>query len=82
MNKYELMGRIVEQKEIAAKTKEALAELKEAIVSSLNKKFLPSVWDELTKNYKNKSILLSNTFLKIKEYEDELKTLGNENIKE
>ncbi|AQW82899.1 hypothetical protein [Campylobacter pinnipediorum] len=82
MNKYELMGRIVEQKEIAAKTKEALAELKEAIVSSFNREFLPSVWDELTKNYKNKSILLSNTFLKIKEYEDELKTLGNENIKE
>ncbi|QKG29205.1 hypothetical protein [Campylobacter sp. RM16187] len=75
--KYELIGRIVEQKEIAHKLNRDIGELKEAIVSFLNRKFLFSIWDETTQNYKNKNILLNETLQKIKEYEDELETLKN-----
>ncbi|WP_170020593.1 hypothetical protein [Campylobacter sp. RM16190] len=75
--KYELIGRIVEQKEIAHKLNRDIGELKEAIVSFLNSKFLSSIWGETTQNYKNKNILLNETLQKIKEYEDELETLKN-----
>ncbi len=73
--KYELIGRIVEQKEIARKLGGEIGELKEAIVSSLNGKFLSSVWDELSKSYKEKNILLNDALQKMKIYEDELKNV-------
>lgn len=73
--KYELIGRIVEQKEIARKLGGEIGELKEAIVSSLNGKFLSSVWDELGKSYKDKNILLNDALQKMKIYEDELKNV-------
>jgi len=64
--KYELIGRIVEQKEIARKLGGEIGELKEAIVSSLNGNFLSSVWDELSKSYKEKNILLNDALQKMK----------------
>nr|DAP31759.1 MAG TPA: hypothetical protein [Caudoviricetes sp.] len=73
--KYELIGRIVEQKEIARKLGGEIGELKEAIVSSLNGNFLSSVWDELSKSYKEKNILLNDALQKMKIYEDELKNV-------
>lgn len=73
--KYELIGRIVEQKEIARRLGGEIGELKEAIVSSLNGKFLSSVWDELSKSYKEKNILLNDALQKMKIYEDELKNV-------
>lgn len=75
--KYELIGRIVEQKEIAHKLSRDIGELKEAIVSFLNRRFLSSIWDETTQSYKNKNILLNETLQKIKTYEDELEMLKN-----